>query len=53
MTKRKGTAGIVDANRYGTIYALSRIIDFIAKMLIRDAALLGAVIGLLVGWRWA
>ena len=53
MTKRKGTAGIVDAIRNGTIYAFSSTIDFIAKIPIRDAALLGAVIGLLVGWRWA
>lgn len=53
MTKNKGTAWIVDAISNGTIYALSRVIELIVKMPIRDAALLGAVISLLVGWRWA
>ena len=49
MTKRKGTAGIVDAIRNGTMFALSHTANFISSLSFFDAAALGAAIGFLIG----
>lgn len=52
MSAAKRTAGIVDAIRSGTTQALSSAHNFIATLPILDAAMLAAVIGALVGWRF-
>lgn len=51
MTRRKGTAGIVDAIRHGTTQALSDTLDFLSRLPTMDAALLAAIVCGVIGWR--